>query len=404
MELPSFITPALAYTANAKEETALFYLLRSHGRDLWDFVQIAAADVTWTEQHLSFFKAVLGYVTVEHLRGSLSSETGGMIAKIVQSHSALFQELPLNMTLEGFPFNTLLFSLHSRKLQDLIVKEGRDQNVTALHWKGVDPKWIEVVIHFTHQGTDLWKLSEEELKILLSLSERWEIPLLTQETQQVLKRYINFDNALNWFVEAIREGWPLLQEAAIQKANQQEKGYRLFLPAGFAFENFDRGWDAFEQVANILTHLQFVADLPRQSPFIRACTHVPHLIGLSLEGAQMPSFDIWPPHLGELDLAFCAWLDDTTLRHLVSHCPSLIRLRLTGCQRLTYNGFRELGKLRLLRDLDLSLISHLKDEDIRLLAQTNPRLETLKIDKCRLLTPDILREFPRLFRSLKNRF
>lgn len=407
MQLPALLPNHFEVYAAAKTDSALLEQLTKQPSDLTILFEYACNHETWSEEHAPFMHAAMTWMTEQFLQGHLSYESAKRVGKAIQDHYRVLEPLiPRNITFrvdeQEFPVNSLLFGISSEYFRDLM----------RLHWdlrketillKNVSIEFVRFVVEFVETGAiiQLWRLSKEELFIVLRQAVSWGLLGMAQLTEETLKRYIAEENVVDMLILSHEESWKHLLRICCDFLNDRSWGIRCepvlwesseepeIKPLAVEFLDFGyRALDVFEKLRQLVTHLICGGSLMSEGDFGRVVRGCPRLISLNVSHSRLYSEQLVEiiAHLRELNLGNCPWLTDALLKMLIPSCTHLEKLGLSGNLQLTYASWGELQKLKKLRSLDIARCHQIHDEDFSLILKASPQLTHLDLEDCKSLS------------------
>lgn len=407
MELPALLPKNLSFAAKAENDATLFQLLLRNTDDFVNFFKNATDDETWSEAHLNFLKEALGWATHQFFQDKLDIDYSQVIRDAFYKHYGILSPiLPYNLTLKAenqtFLSNSLLIGSQSSYLQNLIIRECRDKNRKVIEFTDLSEQELSYLVSYFNTGKllDLWKWEQEEILDLLAIAIKWGLSDLSKECQDILKRYLTRDNVLKTFLLAYKKGWFFLESGTVDFINNLSIGVRLQAidkdHLKFEFlDFFDRTWEIFSKLSQVVTHLVCSGKLPSEEQFEKALISCPRLKSLDLSGSELqsPFLEHIPSQVEELLLARCNWLSDSSFLELIAICPQLSSLCLSQNTQLTYIAFAALQKFKGLKSLDLARCHQIGDEELTLIANACPELSAINLTACKKISELALLNF-----------
>ena len=105
----------------------------------------------------------------------------------------------------------------------LKISEKQEKGSGGINLGSLSPDLVAFALQYLETGVaeDLWKFHEEEVQALLKIVEKWRVLPLKTECEDVLCRYITFDNMQEALHTSFKmERWTLL-ERGIERFNQK---------------------------------------------------------------------------------------------------------------------------------------------------------------------------------------
>lgn len=396
MELPALLPEELRYAAVAQNDSALFELLVKNPQDLVHYFQYACDDETWSGDHAAFMQEVMQWLTNRFFQDSLSLELAQTAIRAIRAHHPILQALiPLNLTFklkEGErQENSLLWGASSEYFRNLIREECRDRAAEKLEIVDCPLHVFKVIEEFVFTGAvkDLWRKSQHEIIEVLRKASEWSITALENLCQDLLTRYIERSNAVEYLLQAHEEKWSRLRDACIDFINALDVGVKFEKTndATFSFEftNFQAdALEIFENAHLYITKLRCGGSLPELPPFSDVINRCPHLVCLDLSETRTYSdrfLDI-PRALEELNLSKCPWLAGKLLKKFSEICPHLRALGLGSNGQLRYTDWGILKNFKSLEKIDISRCYQVKDDEFKLVLQACRGVTHFKLSEC----------------------
>ena len=324
-----------------------------------------------------------------------------VIVLIQQHINVLKPLIPLDLILKvnqtDYKINSFLLSSQSYYFRRRILNECRGMKNPILKVDGIPLQIIQLIDEFTLHGEiqDLWKTSSDELWSIIDQIAPLGLLPIVEACEEILRRYINSDSVFKMLIKAHRKLLQFLQNACIEFINEQDLGIKLIItPASFlSLEFFDykeKAIEAFNQLSSDITHLTFSGELATGAHFKNVVNQCPKLIGLDLSDSSQASnylIDV-PNYIQELRLSRCQWINPASLQIISIACPKLTQLDLSSNEQLTYVFWSELQSLKKISSLDVSFCFQIGDNELRMILQACPRLVDLKIRDCQKITSE----------------
>jgi hypothetical protein len=336
---------------------------------------------------IQFFQDRLGFEPVHHL------------VKVIRNHYPILKEfIPKNISVKlidnDFNISSLMYSAYNQLFKEIIKRECRDTKKMNLK---IDLNYyiFSIIDEFICQGTTqrLTQMKKLDVVQVLKFAQKWEIEELSLICQHILKAFLSAESAVPMLLEAHLNGWSKLKEECCQFINHFRWGVQLSAPAGdqlaCEFTEFtDNGLDLFDKIKAYITRLVCRRKVSEEAAFAKIVKSCPRLdcLDLSLSYSLPPAFKEVPKMLPELDLSSCAWLNEESLKSICQSCQNLKSLVLTSNTQLSFEVWGTFRKLIHLRYLILDRCNQIGDEEIKLILQACPGLNTLSLDECRHIT------------------
>lgn len=322
-----------------------------------------------------------------------------VISSIQKHIDILKPFIPMNLCIRNgqtdYFVNSMMLGIQSHYFRRRIINECRGMKNPLIKIDQIPDNIIEFIDEFIYTGEviNLWRVPQEELWKMIDYLTPLGLFSIIELCQQVLRRYINRNNVFDMLITAHQKFLQLLQNACIEFINGLDLGMRLFItPVEFlSFEFLDykeRAMEVYDRLVSEITHLVFSHEMASNANFKTVINNSPKLIGLDLSdttGASDYLSDL-PDRLQELHLSRCQWISNATLQTLSTVCPKLSRLDLSSNDHLTYALWSVLQKFKKLSVLDLSYCSQIGDNELRIILQAVPQLVDLKLIDCQKIT------------------
>jgi F-box/leucine-rich repeat protein 2/20 len=394
--------------ADSLSERELYEVLVKRTDRLIRFYLNALEDEAWSTKHIEFYDLTLRWLTQRYLDNRLDAEYARAAVAGLQAHFDILESIvpkPLSIASgqDFFPINPLILGTMSPFFRQLIRDGAYDKQRNVISLDESDSYLCGYVLHYIEHGEveDLWKWTEKEIESLISLTEKWGLDSLKEEAETILCRYVTQDNLIDKLPGAIRADHRIIMEKCVMVFNETVTGARLVMvPEGLGFEFLDfldKTMRLFEPLKNVITHLIVSGQLTLEDTFEKVLKQCPKLLGLDISRSEVwsPFFSAIPERVRELNVARCAWLNDTTLHKLSSYIRQLHILGLMQNTQLSYLGFGELKNFRDLRSLDLSLCNQLGDSELRIVMRAAPQVIELSLLGCKRIGDDGFHDFAR---------
>lgn len=324
-----------------------------------------------------------------------------LIGPIQKHISLLQPIIPRDLNLKNeqndYFISSFLLTNQSFYFRRRVLNEIRDIKNPTLKVDEVQFNILEMINEqiMTGEIQNLWKSQPDELWRIIEVVVPLGIHTIVEACEIVLRRYIDRNNVYAILITAHQKRLQLLQNASIEFMNNIESDIRLIItPVEFLmieFLNFkDRAFAVFEKLSSEITHLAFSNELPAESNFIAVIHQCPKLIGLDLSDSTKVSdaLENIPERVKEIRLSHCRWINNRSLEILAMKLPMLSTLDLSNNDQLTYTLWNELQKFKRLTSLDISHCYQVGDNELKMILQGSPRLVELKLVDCQKITPD----------------
>lgn len=397
MQLPLLSPRKLHEYSEANNEEELLKKLEGSPLDLILFFEYACDDETWSEAHPEFMHAILLWLSLNAYHEELPLQIIERATKTIQKHYPILKPfVPLTVALKyedrSIKVNNLLLGAASQFFHDFLVHEWQSKGKKEFVLKDVSPHMIDILDEYVSHGMveKLWKLPPEEIRDILRQSIDWELNVLAEECQNVLKRYIDRYNATKTLIQAHVNGWKLLKNSCIEFINPLNLGVRFeksdeIEELKFEFIDFkENAQDIFQEVNPYITHLIFGGTLIADPQFSKVIHECPKLEGIDLSRTSIFDDRLYdlPPNIIELEISNCPWLFTEILRKLFQVCPAIKKLSLACDVQLPFSAWPELQRLRDLTSLNIARCHQITDPELRLIAQSCPGLNELIMENC----------------------
>lgn len=402
MMMPALLPDKLRYCEKAKSETDLFNLLITYPPDLILFLEICCSDETWAESHEKFLHLGLNWAHSQFFQDNLMMEFAQRLAKVLRKHPSLARShLPMNGILKlkdrELPINTLLYGSCSHYLKELIRLEFRDRGSQSLNLTDISSEVFMPIDEFITRESEesIHVKTKDTVEAILSLALVWNLKELADTCQKSLKKWLNRNNAVMELIKSHQNGWSILRNACMQYINEQYQDFCLVAtpPEQLAFEFLrftEVSLDFFNAFKAYITNLICSGSTTADPTFTQVVTACRRLKCLDLSySLQFTDFLKEIPHnLGELVVSSCNWMNNETLKKLIEICPNLEKLILGSDVNLNFEAWSVLRNLPLLKALDLSRCSQIRNEDLKLILQSAEGLESLSLEECYGITDE----------------
>lgn len=400
MQLPLEMSPSLKkYAIFVKDEEVLDEL-KMHPEELITFFIEACSNETWTEEHATLMKGILNWLTEANLSQNFPYEFFYPISTPIQKHVHILKSfIPLDLLIqtdhEEYYMNSLLLSIHSSYFRRRIKNECHGKNSVL---KLQVPLFIlQLIDEFITSGEikDLWKLQSDDLWIMIDTLLSLDFLPIVEACEMVLRRYIDRNQVFNMLIRAHQKQLQLLQNGCEEFINNLDMGVRFIVsPVKNLTMEFldykDPAFIIFDKLKAEITHLLFSHELSASPYFKQVVNECPKLIGLDLSESTKASdyLNCLPDHIQELYLSRCKWLNNASMQTFSSTCTKVKKLDLSNNDQLTYAFWSELQKFKKLTSLDVSRCLQIGDNELRIILQACPRLHELKIIECNRISSD----------------
>jgi hypothetical protein len=383
--LPTTIDRKYLHLAAAKDDRALYEGLLGNRSELSHFMIQAARDETWSSAHPEFFKSALTHLSQSFFGGRLEFALAQEIVQcLYEHHDLLHKWAPESVHLvqgdQVFAINPLYLAVRSPYfLQRMRTESGGKERRLAIDSYPADLVVFVMEYFKTKDFRDLFRFSEGELAILLSMTEAWEISELKEAIEKRLIKYIPTEKVEAKIIEAISARRMDLAQGAVELFNRTKRGARLFFdPAGrLGIEFFDldeRTVASFEKLRSHLGCIQCKTDVIQEEEFENLVRSVPQLEAMDFSESESypPILEDLPRSIRELDCSRCIWLDNRKLEQLSKKWEGVEVLCLRNNSELNYSGFVNFHYLKRLKLLDISRCHHLKESDREMIRSLVP--------------------------------
>lgn len=413
MQLPLGLPPEFEDLHDQPSEVEVFARLAAHPARAIHFLEVAGGDETWVKGHAPLVRKILKWLTHLFYKDQLNMELVAAVQKLMHEESALlapyqYYDMIVRAGDQELAASSLLLGAASPFFLRLIRQvAAKSEPVLTLHH--VDPLAAKFIFEILHRGTHhLWRLEKSDLERILNQCQFWELEEIALECEELLVRYITFENVVAMLFKARENRWFRLEAAATEVYNRQEIGLKIFAPEpgvlGAEFLDLKEltTMAALAQIAPLISICKFTGHLAADPDFLTALKHVPKLQRLDLsETERAPEkLDMLPLSLRSLVLTRAHWLTDAWMERFVHLYPQLTQIYLQDITWVGLGTWSALASLQDLQELDLTGLKQLEDTDLSLLALHPPALEKLSLAKCTSLTPYGLQEIIRAAKRL----
>lgn len=368
---------------------------------LVQFMEAGTDDETWAQEHIGLLKTIFEWATREYRASRLQFHLVQRLAICVQKHREIILPI-LYMDLEIFvkdyttKGNSLLYSSQSSNFRDLIQTAESPKNVLPLEFFDVPSDIFKLVEEYVNTGDveHLWRYPQQFLRRVLMRSGQWHIRGLIQLVADVMRRYIDRDNAIEILWLAQNYVLPELKQACCEALNHMALGAQ-FESLGEAdlavtiYEFRDRTVPLLNEVATIISHLYLCEHSAETLEIRHLLARCNRLRVLVMRGSKGCDFDIISliPNIRELDLSACPWLTDKVAAQILGRLPNLSILSLAENGQLGYEAFRPIAAtLKQLQILSCMYCAGFQDGFITMIARSCPSLSEINISWCPRIT------------------
>lgn len=403
MELPFFLPENLAYCRVCETEEQLFLILSRRLDDFTLFFEHACADETWCEAHTKLLKLMLRWASKSFFLTQFPLYHAKTIVKVIKEHYGMLQPFlffrpalfyTITFEIEGqlVVANSLAFAIASpfflERIKHACFERLRDYyvlpNVTFVLFKLVE-QYV-----YTGEIPNLWRNSNAEIYTLMRIAKSWEIHGLVKMCAEVLRRYLNQDNAIDSLLQAHQEGFFDWKKECCNYYNMLNKGIRFVIDhdPGLIVEILDYSDETlatFNRMSKWITHLTFQKEMSTKSEFGELLSHCPRLIGVDLSESSFYAgqFEKIPVNITELGLGHCEWLSGDYLVIASQRFKAIRKLDLSGNLQLNYQAWGNLSHFQDLKILILQHSSQITDSDLSLIAKSSSGLFELNLGNCK---------------------
>jgi hypothetical protein len=396
MLMPETLPERLMSYSDALTENDLLKRLQNNVNDYTQFFVCACDDENWRSLHPQFISESLSWFTDQFLANTISSSIATEIADSVKQHSiGLKPLLPLNIRFTArdgeLMISSLMYQTSSSFFQNTIHEACNGKSLKYFNISGTrlaEIKNIDEYI-FTNDVNELWKLNDDELKRMLELSFRVELPGLAELCQILLWHRLDPKTIYSSLITSHENYWDYIRNKSAETINNSDSGIEITFPDRYSVCCYletitEHTVESFRKVIPIITHLICGPKVAEDKGFHRLLNECPKLHSIDLGRAESYSqqFEHLPEQIDELILSGSSWLNDQNFNAIISHYPSLRSLDLVSCASLTAMGWGYLLKLPNLKRLNISNCSLLTDKELSIILDASPGLIELNLDGC----------------------
>ncbi len=395
MLLPVLIPESFSFYASEETDEALFLALKQDPNYLL-FFKIVCEDETWSLSHKEFFQKMLVWVSELFLEEKLQRPLIEGIIRGLQTHfSGLNAIIPKNLTIHFKETSCQVNSLLAAFLSDVFlfeIKESCDEEGSgSIHLpEKISLDEVELFVLYVERGDtqSLFKLSPEKLLDFQAFSFRLHLEGLEEGIARTIKRYIDETNVLFYLNLSLTGDFKFLANTCCEVIDRLDWGYsvRKKTKLQVKFERFSdeahHFFHEFKKEIEAISVSNFLSEAPFFRELMKGCPKL-EFLGLSGTRNLTPYLGDVPETLKGLDLSLSFWLNDKILTDIVKRFPHLESLSLASNQQLGAAGFRSLFELKKLTRLDISQLSQVKDDELRLIIKAAPLLEEFNLFECR---------------------
>ncbi|MBA2727960.1 MAG: BTB/POZ domain-containing protein [Parachlamydiaceae bacterium] len=396
MLMPATLTENLMSYGSASTDQQLLQLLQSNINDYAHFFIFACDDENWRSMHSEFISESLKWFTDQFLANTISASIAGEVVDSIKHHYfGLKPLLPLNvnfMAIDGqLPINSLMYQASSPFFQHLIHKSCYGKSGKNLYISGMQLSEVKIVDEYvyTNEVHELWKLSDRQLKRMLDVSFKFDLPGLAELCQILLWRRLEPLLVYGSLITSHENSWEFLREKCGEIINASDAGIEISFPNRYSVSCYlesitERSLESFRKVMPIITHLIYGSRIADEKGFHRLLQECPKLISVDLGRTENYSyhFEQLPEQVNEVIFSGCSWLNDSNFKAIIVHCPSVRSLDLMGCTTLTAMGWGELLNLPNLKRLNISNCSVIVDKELSVILDAATDLIELNLDGC----------------------
>lgn len=408
MRGPSFLPDELIKDCEVSEgEKELFQLLIQKPKQLVLFFETACSDETWSESHLMLMRKLFRWSAKMYYLGRLPINLAQRVTQSVQRHYSIlhpllyFRPAPFfNITVfiekQAITVNSLLFGSCSLFFSQIFAQSFNSFK-DSISIPKASLTIFRLVEEYVLKGqiAELWRQDYTTILELMRQAKKWRLPDLVKECAELLYRYFDRDHVIEMILQAHQEFFLEWKHDGYRFFNELHYGLR-FLEARpenlkVEFLNFKQETiELFKLVAPKVTHLAFSGNLSENPAFGKVILASPKLIGVDLRGSTdyAKQDEKLPFDLFELDLSACPWLNPQNFKEFVLQCSDLKRLNLSNNFQLNYLSWGLLYEIDQLTALELVGCHQMKDEDLKLISRTCPKLIELHVEECQLLSDE----------------
>ncbi len=320
------------------------------------------------------------------------------VAAAIREHFQNFNKwLPLNLIVElsdrTISINSLLFQTASPYWSNYIRTNCLEKGKKSFSFTNAPYADFSILREYAYKGKvkELHLLDEKDILRILHLARGCEFKELEDESEELMLRYITPENLFEYIEISENNSLIRVKKRCCELFNSFQGGVVLFplnieqlaleleVSSEFSLEQFSK-WTPY------VTHFIAGERVMEDSAVITLLQHCPRLISMDLGRMRVFSENIYLlQHLTELIFAGSFVLDDVYFKKICINFPSLQKLNLTSCSRITLVSWGELTKLTRLITLNLSRCEFLSQEEFSLILLSARQLRELTISECRSL-------------------
>jgi hypothetical protein len=398
MKIPLFFPVELNYSTQYDSPEDVFNALASKSiEDVILFFEACCYDETWTrEVGGPYLKFIFEKLTKQYLLDRLNIDQAKRIASTVQQHYQEFKLLiveDIKFQLEGKEVtgNSLMFGASSLFFDQLIRRERK----SPILIKEYSLKTFEEIKEFIYSGTitDFWKENPADELSIIRVAAKLNMNPLEEYGSSIFKRYINDDNVIDILNRSSIEGLQTLKNMCCEYVNHQSYGIRLFSHEyGELRTELDimreEGWDFLAHIVKLITHIESHKLTTEDPLFVQFLKTISKLVSLDLSHSSnvQPDLIHFVPSVSELNLSSCPWLDDDMMKVILSRIPNVIKLYLQEVAQLSYRTWGALSANTRLGVLDLTQCRSIGDDEFDLILTNCPGMIELSVSGCNNIT------------------
>lgn len=398
MEFPYGLSPRLNHYTNQDSEEAFFDELSKNNSDFLLFFDEACDNETWIVSHEELTRKMLEWLTQRFLEDKLNLKEAKDIRQKINKHIHIFRSLiPYNLSFKVedvvFKENSLLFASASEYFHQLIQVKYHEDNL-KIKLKDITLKSFRYIEEYINTGavSNLWREDHSDIYDLLEISTEWDLPGLMQECEDIYKRYINEDNALDVLIKSQGKPWFYIKKICIEKIHLKRLDIEVTQYSQneltVEFIKFtDRALDSFHVLKEYVAKVVCGKDLINERVF-GGILQQHSIKALDVSGTRDFSEQLTyiSSTLEELDLSRCNWVNDANLKKMLLLCPRIRKLALSSDGQISFLGWGELSKLSYLDDLDISRCTQINDNDLKIILKACSKLEHFSLEDCTNIT------------------
>lgn len=388
METPLGLSNRLQeFAIKAKDGKELFeQIIKLPNKEIIEFFECAADDQTWVDEKggEDFMSYMIPFLTKANLTNTIPKDLLESATHSIQRNIRfLFYYLPedIGFIVQGqkYVVNSLLFRFvcgdyFSSLIDDYVI--ARKQPDVEL--KGVKARVFIYLKEYVYTGKmeNLWR---EDPKVILSLQKRanqWGMKELSDTAFRTFKNYISKEVLFQRLLIAFEQKNIHMTRELLEELKKEDLGFTLevFRETGFKL-TLNKLNEEMEPLLNpfvpYVYSLHFTGTLEEEplKRLLKKCDRLEFLDLSPLKGFQdsLGLIQSIPARLPVLNLHDLPWVNEQVLDALLTQCPNLNQLDLSGCEGFPTTYLTELSRIRTLEKLCLNRLPDINDSNLNII-------------------------------------